>query len=191
MHKFNPAHKNKLDNDWRRQVLLPKPILEKLGLLAEDVVADVGCGIGYFSVPAAEMISPENIVYALDTSKEMLTEVEKRAESAGISNIVVVETEEYDFKLQDESVSFVLIVTVLHEIVDKEMFLREANRILKPAGRLAIIDWEKKPTKVGPPIDHRIDKQEAVEFLKSSGLKLSMELEIADVFYGLVGVKSF
>lgn len=189
MHKFNPAHKNKLDNDWRRKVIPPKPTLEKLGLLSEDIVADVGCGIGYFSVPAAEIVSSRNKVYALDTSKEMLTEVERRAEIVGISNIVVIETEEYDLKLQDESVSFVLIVTVLHEIINKERFLKEANQILKPSGRLAVIDWEKKQTEMGPPIDHRIDKQEAMEFLKSSGFEVSMELGIADVFYGLVAVK--
>jgi ubiquinone/menaquinone biosynthesis C-methylase UbiE len=189
MHKFNPAHIDKLDNDWRRQTIPPRVTLEKLGLLSEDIVADVGCGIGYFTIPAAEIVSARNKVYALDISKEMLTEVEKRAENVGISNIVVIETEEYDLKLQDESVSFVLIFNVLHEIDNKERFLKEARRILKPSGRIAIIDWEKKQTEMGPPIDHRLDKQETMEFLKFSGFVVSLELEIADVFYGMVAVK--
>jgi ubiquinone/menaquinone biosynthesis C-methylase UbiE len=189
MHKFNPAHIDKLDNEWRRQAIPPKLTLEKLGLLSEDIVADVGCGIGYFTIPAAEIVSSRNIVYALDTSKEMLIEVEKRAKNAGISNIVGIETEEYDLKLQDESVSFVLIINVLHEINNKGRFIKEARRILKPLGRVVIIDWEKKKTEMGPPIEHRIAKQETIEFLKSSGFGVSLELDIADIFYGLVAVK--
>jgi len=163
--------------------------LEKLGLLSEDIVVDIGCGIGYFSIPAAETVSSINKVYALDTSKEMLKEVEKRAAILGIKNLVVIETEEYDLKIQDESVSFALIANVLHEIINKKRFLKEARRILKPSGRIAIIDWEKKQTEMGPPIGHRIDKQETKEILNFSGFEVSMELEISDVFYGLVAVK--
>lgn len=185
-HKFNPAHKNKLDNEWRRQVLPPKATLENLGLVSGDIVADIGCGIGYFTIPAAEIVSPNSKIYALDTSKEMLAEVERRAKTAGISNITVIETGEYDLKLPDEAVNFVLMVTVIHEIIDKEKFLMQAYRILKPSGRLVVIDWEKKQTEAGPPIGHRLDKREAKEILKSSGFEVRKELGIADVFYGLV-----
>lgn len=185
-HKFNPEHKNKLDNEWRRQVIPPKSTLENLGLLSEDIVADVGCGIGYFTIPAAEIISSNCKVYALDTSKEMLTEVERRAEAAGISNINVLKTEEYDLKLPNQAVSFILMVTVIHEIADKEKFLREAQRILQSDGRLVVIDWEKKQTEAGPPVDHRLDKQEAKEILRACGFEIRRELEIGDIYYGLV-----
>jgi ubiquinone/menaquinone biosynthesis C-methylase UbiE len=53
-----------------------------LGLDESDVVADIGCGVGYFSIPAVEIIKNSNKVYALDTSGEMLLEVEKRASIA-------------------------------------------------------------------------------------------------------------
>ena len=43
-HKFNPANKTKLDNQWRRQSVPPIPTLKMLGLTAEDTVADQGAG---------------------------------------------------------------------------------------------------------------------------------------------------
>ena len=100
-HKFEPKNKNKLDNEWRRQNIPPLPTLEKLGLSSTDIVGDIGCGIGYFSISAAEMINSHNKVYALDTSEEMLTEVEKRASVADVSNIVTIKTSEYNLKLPD------------------------------------------------------------------------------------------
>jgi len=188
-HKFNPASKNKLDDQWRRENVPPTPTLEKLGLVSEDTMADLGCGIGYFTIPATEIVKATNKVYALDTSPEMLTEVEKRAITAGVSNVVLVKTEEYSLMLSDESVSFVLMVNVLHEIDDKERFLREVHRILKPAGRVAVVDWEKKQTEVGPPIDHRISIDEVKTLYAITGHELIKEMNLADVFYGVVAVK--
>lgn len=188
-HKFDPANKEKLQSEWRKKNLPPIPTLEKLGLVAEDSVADLGCGIGYFTIPATEIINPSNKIFALDTSEEMLAEVEKKGSGTGFSNVVPIKTEEYDLKIPDESVSFALLVTVLHEIEDKERFLQEANRILKPSGRIAVIDWEKKHTEMGPPIDHRISLEEVMELLTTTGFDVSKIINLADVFYGIVAIK--
>jgi ubiquinone/menaquinone biosynthesis C-methylase UbiE len=188
-HKFAPANKNKLDNDWRRQNLPPHLVLEALGLDSEDIVADVGCGIGYFTIPASKIVQSSNKVYALDTSEEMLTEVEKRAVIAEVANIVLLQTDEYDLKLPDESVSFVLMVNVLHEVQDQDRFVKEAKRILKPAQRIALVDWEKKPTEKGPPIEHRLAREEITSILEAAGFELNLVLEFAGCFYGIVAIK--
>ena len=188
-HKFNPEHKAKLQSEWRKQNLPPIPTLEKLGLVSQDTVADLGCGIGYFTIPAAEIVNTTNKVFALDTSEEMLTELEKDASIAGLSNVITIKTEEYDLKLPNESVSFVLLVNVLHEIEEKERFLLEAHRILKPAGRIAVVDWEKKKTEMGPPIEHRISLEKSIELLTSTGFQVSQEYHLADVFFGIVAAK--
>ncbi|MDR3583982.1 MAG: methyltransferase domain-containing protein [Desulfosporosinus sp.] len=189
VHKFNPANKKKLDDPWRRENLPPIPTLEKLGLISGDTMADLGCGIGYFTIPAAEIVRESYKVFALDTSEEMLAEVEKRAVLAGLSNVVTVKTEEYDLMLPNESVSFALMVNVLHEIENKEKFLQEAHRLLKSTGKIAVVDWEKKLTEFGPPIDHRISIDEVRDMLERIGYKLIKDMQLAEVFYGLVAVK--
>jgi ubiquinone/menaquinone biosynthesis C-methylase UbiE len=188
-HKFDPINKTKLDNEWRRQNLPPTQTLEKLGLMPSDIVADIGCGIGYFSVPAAEMLTNRNKVFALDTSDEMLAEVEKRALIAGVSNVVAINTEEYDLKLPDDSITVALLVNVLHEIEDKQRFIREVNRVLKPEGRILIIEWKKEIMEMGPKITHRIGSEEVVELFNSDGFSLCKEMQFAGVFYGLVFLK--
>ncbi|WP_303866165.1 class I SAM-dependent methyltransferase [Acetobacterium wieringae] len=187
-HKFNPINKNKLDNEWRRENLPPVETLEKLGLRPADVFADIGCGIGYFTIPAAKMIG-DNSAYALDTSPEMLAEVVQRSEAAGLKNIKTVKTEELDLLIPDEAVSFALLVNVIHEIVDKNQFLEEISRILKPGGKLAIVDWEKAQTEMGPPIDHRIAKEDVVAMLEEIGFDYQETQSFTNNFYGLVMVK--
>jgi len=189
-HKFEAKDKNKLDTEWRRQNLPPLPTLEKFGLKAADTFADIGCGIGYFTVPAAQFVDGQNKVYALDTSDEMLAEVEKRAKEAGVQNIVSVLTSEYDFNLPDKSVTFALMVNVLHEIEDKARFIREINRILTLNGKIAIIEWNKENADMGPPAEHRIGQDEAASLLNSLGFETGEPMEFAGKFYGLVAVKN-
>lgn len=187
-HKFNPINKKKLDNEWRRENLPPIETLEKLGLKAGDIFADIGCGIGYFTIPAAKLIG-NNSAYALDTSPEMLAEVELRGKAEGLNNIKIVKTEELDLMIPDESVSFGLMVNVIHEIVDKNQFLEESSRIIKPRGKLAVIDWEKQAMEMGPPCDHRISSDEVKTLLKEIGFECQETMKFAETFYGLVFVK--
>jgi ubiquinone/menaquinone biosynthesis C-methylase UbiE len=189
-HKFDPININRLDNEWRRQNIPPLPTLEKLGLSSTDIVADIGCGIGYFTIPAAGMLDSENKVYALDTSDKMLEEVKKRISATDIPNIIAVKTSEYDLKLPDESVTFALLVNVLHEIEDKAQFIVEVRRILKAEGKLAIIEWEKENIEMGPPKDHRIGENETAALLRSFGMITGGAIQLANVFYGLVAVKA-
>ncbi|MGD9568710.1 MAG: methyltransferase domain-containing protein [Sedimentibacter sp.] len=74
IHKFDVNNKNKLDNPRRREMLPVNKILGEIGLNAEDNFADIGCGIGYFSIPAAEVIGSQGTVYALDVKEDMIEE---------------------------------------------------------------------------------------------------------------------
>ena len=187
-HKFDPKNKQKLDNEWRRKNLPPAEVLQQMGLDSKDIVADIGCGLGYFTLSAASINSP-NTVYALDTSDELLQELNDRVFAAGLNNISVVKTNEYDFKLPNESVNFALLILVLHEIDDKMIFMKEIKRILKPKGKIAIIEWQMGKLEMGPPDDHRISKEEIMLLLKDIDCEVVLEKEFADFFGGIVAQK--
>lgn len=189
MHKFNPIEKNKLDNEWRREVLPPAKVLEALGLKQNDTIADIGCGIGYFTIPAAELIEP-NKAYALDISEDMLVEVERRAQIAEVNNITMVQTQEYVLKLPDSVVSFALMVNVLHEVEDKDRMLAEVSRMLRAGGKLAIVEWQKTRMEYGPPIEHRISREEVKQLLEKVGLEIITELDFNTIFYGMTALKN-
>lgn len=185
-HKFNVSSKSKLDNEWRRENIPPKNTLKEFGLLESDNFADIGCGIGYFSIAAADIIDENKKVFAMDISDEMLEEVEKRAVIADVSNIITVKTNEYDLKLPDASVSFTLLANVLHEVDDKECFIKEIKRIMKSSGRVAIMEWEKKEMEMGPPLNHRIESDELKELFKAGGFSFVKSLVHAGAFYSEV-----
>lgn len=188
-HKFEIKNKHKLDNEKRRKDMPPYSTLEMLGFKGKSDMADIGCGIGYFSIPAAEIAGASHKVYALDVSAEMLEEVEKRMLEACLPNIRNINVDEYDLKLDDESVGFAFMCNVLHEIEDKKRYICEIRRILKTQGKLAIIEWEKTVTESGPPFEHRISYEEVSEILSNNGFNNIEKYKIGQACYGITAIK--
>lgn len=189
-HKFDVNKKNKLDNPKRREMLPVNKVLYEIGLKPEDKFADIGCGIGYFSIPAAEIIGSEGRVYALDVEIGMIDELYKKMEEDNLDNIQTVLTDEYDFKLDDNTVSVAFMCTVLHEIEDRIKFLHEAKRILRSGGKLAVVEWVKKESDWGPPVSHRIDGNEVKMELEECGFKEISYVELNAYFYIVMGTLS-
>lgn len=188
-HKFNSKNKHKLDNEKRRQLLPPEQTLINLDLNKGDIVADIGCGIGYFSIPASKIVGDSGKVFAMDISPEMLEDVTIKINENNISNIEIILTDENNLKLEDNKVSFAFISTVLHETDDIESFLKEVKRILSTKGKIAIVEWEKVHSEFGPPIDHRLDKVYLLEMLDKLGFTNLSAINIGENFYGIIGQK--
>lgn len=188
-HKFNPKEYWKLERPERKKKLPPMETLKRLGLKENDIFIDIGCGIGYFTIPAIEIVGPGGRVYGLDTSTEMLEELKRRLHNNGLENVELIKTAEYDFGLERNSASFAFMSTVLHEVNDKERMLENVNEILIQKGRIAIIEWEKKESSLGPPKEHRIDKEYVKRVLQCSGFDLMEVLSIGSEFYAIVGEK--
>ena len=188
-HKFDKNNRHKLDNEKRHKVMPPFRTLEMLGFVGGVDMADIGCGIGYFSIPAAEIAGDSSKIYALDVSVEMLDEVEKRALEAGLSNIRNIKVDEYDLKLGAQSVGFAILSNVLHEIEDKKRYVSEISRIIQNGGKLAIIEWEKIDGESGPPIEHRISYEEVSELLLENEFQNFIKFSIGQDFYGITAIK--
>ncbi len=190
-HKFDVKNKNRLDNENRRALMPPAATLERLGLKKGNTVADIGCGIGYFTLPAAEIAGASCLVYAMDISAEMLEEIERKALEAGLANIRGIKTDEYDLKADSLSVDFAIVSNVLHEIEDKDRFIAEINRILKPGGTLAVIEWEKVKVRgeYGPPVEERLSYEAAADLLSRSGYGKIERYGFGTDFYGVSAVR--
>jgi len=188
-HKFSAKNKNKLDNPERRKIMPPEVTLEKLHLQKGDIVADVGCGIGYFSIPAAVIVGEMGKVYAMDISDEMLSEVQERAKVNNVANIEIVKTLENSLLVADESITYAFICNVLHETENVSNFLEEVKRVLLWKGKLAIIEWIKQESHIGPPMNHRIAEEELLNILNNMHFKVIEKIDISTEFYGIVVIK--
>lgn len=177
---------SKLDSPWRREALPPLEVLQALGLGPGDDFADIGCGIGYFTIPAAGIIAPSHKIYAVDPSREMLEELARRMEGQADGRIEGVLSDPEDFKIPSESVDFILVANVFHEVDKKENFLRETRRILRPGGRLGLVEWRAVEAPYGPPLDHRIPEEETDRWFAAEGYLAERRPDLGAYFYGRV-----
>jgi ubiquinone/menaquinone biosynthesis C-methylase UbiE len=114
-------------------------ILERAEISPDDVVLDLGCGTGLLSLEAARLC---RTAIGVDHSGKMLARLRTAAESAGLENIVCLQADMRCLPLDDASVDVVVSCYALHHLTDdgKELAIAEAKRVLRPAGRLVVID---------------------------------------------------
>jgi ubiquinone/menaquinone biosynthesis C-methylase UbiE len=188
-HKFDVKNKHRLDNAKRRLIFPPFDLLTGMGLKEGDAVADIGCGIGYFTFPASEIVGGSGKVYAMDISLEMLEEVDRAVEENIISNVVTISTRENDLEIPSGAVNYALISNVLHETECKEKFLSEVNRILANDGSIGIVEWRRTESEFGPPLEHRLDKEYIRKLLQDIGFRDIHTKDIGEYFYTVTGKK--
>lgn len=105
-----------------------------------QVVADLGCNRGYYTLALAECVGPEGRVYAVDLKEDYIASLEKRAEELGYHNIEVHASSASDLSfIKDESVDFVLANGLLCNMPEhRQSAVKEIKRILKPTGQAYI-----------------------------------------------------
>ena len=168
--RFPAAQAQRLEDPTRPSWLPPAQILTATGVRAGEIVADVGAGTGYFAVPMAQAVGAEGKVYAVDAQPEMLEWIRKKIEAMGLSNIQLVHAEASSTMLPGDVCDLYFIANVWHELDNRQAVLGEARRILKPAGRIAILDWRPDVERVnGPPLEHRLTTDTAIGDLRQAG----------------------
>jgi ubiquinone/menaquinone biosynthesis C-methylase UbiE len=127
------------DNPLRKLLQSPDVILS--GLVEEgDTAVDIGCGIGYFTIPLARLVGASGKVIAVDLQQRMLAGMEKRARKNGVQERI------NPHKCTPQSLGikgpadFVLAFYMVHEVPDQEHLLSEIGSILKLGGRLLVVE---------------------------------------------------
>ena len=132
--------------------------LEVLRPGKSTVLLDLGCGKGDYTIALAEVIGPAGLIYAMDAWEEGLARVGERAASLGLENVRTIFADaNKGIPLPDDSVDICLMATVLHDLLRDgtgDVALRETARVLRPDGRLAVVEFKKTEDGMGPPGSH-------------------------------------
>lgn len=137
-----------LDSDFRRKMQLPADVISRSGIKPGMKVLEVGCGSGAFTVAVARAVGNEGEVHALDIQPGMLDQLRRkltRPVNEDIRNIFVHQNSAYALPFPDGTFDVVYYVTVLQEIPDPVRALREAGRVLKNTGVIAVTEWLTDP----------------------------------------------
>ena len=175
------------------ELLDPTAILARLGVKRGSRLADLGCGgAGHFIIPAAQLVGDSTIVYAVDIMKSVLRSVTSKATIEGVNNIKPVWSNLEVLnatKIPGQSLDFSLLINILFQSKDDESIIREAVRLLKPGGKLLIIDWNNVPTTIGPGVEDRITPAEIKTIAKKLNLNLIDEFDAGNYHFGLIFTK--
>lgn len=167
----------------------PDAFWHDLGLRAGQSVVHLGCGPGFYLIPAAKIVGMSGKAIGVDILPNMLEEVEGRAMREGLGSIVHTIRSNLEnasgSTLPAASADWVLVANILHQSAPDKI-LQEAARIVKPTGNVVIVEWDTAATPFGPPVDVRMAKPDVMHLLEPLGLQLQEEFQPSPYHYGLL-----
>lgn len=179
-HTFNPNKAGKLLDPQRRKLISPDHIMELFELKRSDVVADLGSGNGYFTVPFAA--NTDQTVFAVDIEPRMLQLLQAYAQNQNVNNIQYIQSNLENIPINDGTVDKILVAFVIHEVPNRLKVYNELKRIKKKKGKIAIAEWQAIESTVGAPLKERIPSQELKKELEYEGFEVEIK-EINDQVY--------
>jgi ubiquinone/menaquinone biosynthesis C-methylase UbiE len=166
-----------LVRDNREQEEHCETLLKALKLQPGQVVCDMGCGNGYYTLPMAKLIGKTGRVLAVDIQPEMLHMLDLRAKEARIFNVKPIQSTVVDPKLPEGEVDLILLVDVYHEFSHPEQMLAAMRKALKPSGRVALVEFRLEDPEVPIKLEHKMSKEQIMKEFPPNGFKLVGEFE--------------
>ena len=166
------SHRYSGDETVRRKWHDPETTLKGVGLRPGMVFMDIGCGYGFFAIPAAELVGEKGRVYAVDIDDSAIDRLKRKAAEKGLRNVTATVGAAEETVFCDECADMVFYSIVLHDFRDPAKVLRNAKKMLKPSGTLVNLDWKKKPMLFGPPVHIRFSEEQASNLIKQAGFRI-------------------
>lgn len=167
----------------------PKHIVGQFGLTEGMHVADLGAGAGYYSIAAAGRVGVSGRVYAVEIQQDLMERTAREAKASGFENVEVIWGDvavQGGTKIADSTLDAVITANVLFQVADKEAFVTEIKRILKPGGRALIIDWAGSFAGMGPQAADVVSKDDARVLFKRLGFAFEREIDAGAHHYGFI-----
>jgi len=170
----------------------PATLGAELNLPSGITFLDLGCGAGNYALAAADLIGPAGVVYAVDLWEEGVAALKDRAAREGQTNIQARVAPAGQVPLESLSVDVGFMATVLHDLVEAGTAadaLAELARVIKPGGRLAIVEFEKIDGPPGPPRHIRLDPGEVEALVAPYGFRRQKDVKLGPYNYLITFVK--
>ncbi|MDP2705285.1 MAG: methyltransferase domain-containing protein [Patescibacteria group bacterium] len=167
----------------------PEKNIEELGLMPGMHVADIGAGSGFYSLSAAKAVGNNGKVYAIDVQKDLLSRIKNEAQRQHIKNLEVIwgnAEEQGGTKLRESSVDAAIVANLLFQIKNKEGLVKEIKRILKPKGRVLLVDWQDSFAGMGPQSGDVVLPDSSKELFEKGGLIFERRMGAGAQHYGFI-----
>ncbi len=167
----------------------PVSNLDSFGIEPGMKIADMGAGSGFYSIEASKRVGDTGRVYAIEVQKEILAKIKNDAEKLGITNIEYIWGDieaPNGTKIGNNVVDAIFLSNTLFQVEDKKGVVHEARRILKPRGKILILDWADSFGGMGPSQNMLVPKEDVRKMFEESGFVFVKEFDPGDHHYALV-----
>jgi ubiquinone/menaquinone biosynthesis C-methylase UbiE len=166
----------------------PEKNLKMFGLREDMIVADLGAGTGFYSLLVAPTLS-RGKVYAVEIQPDFVAEIRSRAANGKCQNLECLwgDVEKPGgTKIKDELVDAVIASNILFQVENKGRFITEAKRILKPGGKLLLVDWSPEPNAFGSKLSCALSKVKARAMFEENGFIHQRDIDTGEHHYGMI-----
>jgi ubiquinone/menaquinone biosynthesis C-methylase UbiE len=185
---FDTSKAARLDNEGRiKELRIPELLREILKVKGGTVAIDLGAGTGAFALRLAPLLGTKGRVYAVDDSADMLGILKSRNPPP---NLFTIKADFIKTGLESGIADFCLATFVLHEITEPQKVVEEAYRLLKPGGRLLVLEWRAEFDSPGPPQKIRITSEKMESIFRAAGFSEILSQNWTEKHYFVRGLKS-
>jgi ubiquinone/menaquinone biosynthesis C-methylase UbiE len=174
------------EDSERRKWQDPEAILTGIGLKSGLTFADIGCGSGFFTLPAVRTVGENGRVYGLDANASLIAALKDQASREGLNNLRLTVGRAEESPVCDRCADIVFFGIALHDFQDPSKVLENARRTVKPNGRLVNLDWKKEPMELGPPLRIRFDVTTAANLIKAAGFTIETIVDSGPYHYLII-----
>jgi ubiquinone/menaquinone biosynthesis C-methylase UbiE len=168
--------------EWQK----PEQVLKALQIQPGQVACEIGAGPGYFSLRLGRAVGAHGAVFAVEVEPRIIEVLRNRIDKSGMTNVVPVFGLRSEPLIPLESCDLILVVDTFHHFPDGVAYLRRLARSLRKGGRLVNIDFHKRELPVGPPVEHKVSREEFLTKAQAAGLVLKAEHQFLPHQYFLV-----
>jgi ubiquinone/menaquinone biosynthesis C-methylase UbiE len=174
------------DDPERRQWQDPEQILSAIGAGPGMAFVDMGCGDGYFAIPAARIAGPRGKVYANDIDGGAIERLREKAAKEGLDNLFTEVKASEETIICEGCADIVFFGINLHDFEDPARVLRNAKKMLRSSGRLVDLDWKDQPMPWGPPQKKRFSVEKARNLIGTEGFRILSVTDAGPFHYLIV-----
>jgi predicted methyltransferase len=187
-HRFDDvAYWAKVFDDPQRDAWQkPAELVAALQLPAGGTVVDLGAGTGYFERYLARAVGPDGSVLAVEVEPRLVVYLRDRAEREQLANVTPVLASFDNPRLPRAGADLILVADTYHHLDHRRRYLPLLARGLRPAGRIAVVDWKPGQLPEGPEPAHKLAPERVIAEMKGAGFALVAQPDVLPYHYVLI-----
>jgi ubiquinone/menaquinone biosynthesis C-methylase UbiE len=163
----------------------PNSVVEDIDIRAGDKVLEIGMPVGFFAPALLNKVGVDGMVYVAGPNRESFEKLGYLKERKNLSFKLLADIL-MGGAIPEDEIDIVVLTNLLSNTLKPDAFCLAIGKYLKPGGEIVVIDWDNKIKNVGPSMERRVTKEEALRLMHSCGMQFKRILKLPGYHYGMV-----